>query len=130
MERIAIFGYAFGREVAILLAARGDDVVVAQGSAPHDLAPGCVFKACDVTRREAVASVCKDREIAFQRRRSSYRIDPGPGRRHGHLARLRHPARRSEDRHPRGAHERRRSRLILCSGPLPGLPPGTLTSGR
>ncbi len=44
MNRVAVFGYGpVGREVTALLAARGDDVLVAQRSAPRHLPAGATF---------------------------------------------------------------------------------------
>lgn len=66
MKRIVVFGYgAVGREITALLAARGEDVLVAQRSAPEKLPNGTRFKACDLTDSGAVAAACTDREIAI-----------------------------------------------------------------
>jgi nucleoside-diphosphate-sugar epimerase len=66
MKRIVVFGYgAVGREVAALLAARGDDVVVAQRAAPKNLRPGITFKPCDLTQPAPVVAACAGREIAI-----------------------------------------------------------------
>ncbi len=56
---IAIFGYgAVGRELATLLAARGDAVRVVQRHAPLALPAGCSFHAADVLQREDVLAAC------------------------------------------------------------------------
>jgi nucleoside-diphosphate-sugar epimerase len=66
MKRIVIFGYgAVGREIAALLTARGEDVLVSQRTAPKKLPTGARFKACDLTDGEAVEMACADREIAI-----------------------------------------------------------------
>ncbi|HEX4586131.1 MAG TPA: NAD-dependent epimerase/dehydratase family protein [Burkholderiaceae bacterium] len=66
MKRIVVFGYgAVGREVAALLVARGDDVVVAQRAAPKTLRAGVAFKPCDLTQPALVAAACAGREIAI-----------------------------------------------------------------
>ncbi len=65
MKKIVVLGYgAVGREVAALLTARGDDVVVAQRTAPKQLRSGVAFKPCDLTRPELVAAACAGRQIA------------------------------------------------------------------
>lgn len=65
MKRFVVFGYgAVGREVAKILVARGDDVVVAQRSAPSFLPGGSRFCACDITQAESVAAACAGRDIA------------------------------------------------------------------
>jgi nucleoside-diphosphate-sugar epimerase len=66
MKKIVVFGYgAVGREVAALLAARGDDVIVAQRTAPEQLRSGVAFTRCDLTRPETVAAACAGRQIAI-----------------------------------------------------------------
>lgn len=66
MKRIVIFGYgAVGREIAALLTARGDDVLVAQRTAPHQLMAGAAFKSCDVTDAASVTAACAGRDIAI-----------------------------------------------------------------
>ncbi len=66
MKRIVVFGYgAVGREVTALLRARGDEVLVAQRTAPKKLPAGTTSKNCDVTDADAVAAACAGREIAI-----------------------------------------------------------------
>ncbi len=66
MKRVVVFGYgAVGRETTALLTARGDDVVVAQRSAPQRLPAGATFISCDVTNPASVAAACAGREIAI-----------------------------------------------------------------
>ena len=66
MKRVVVFGCgAVGREVAKLLVARGDDVVVAQRSAPSSLPEGSSFRACDITQPESTAAACAGRDIAI-----------------------------------------------------------------
>ncbi len=66
MKRIVVFGYgAVGREVTALFAARGDDVLVAQRSAPKQLPAGATFISCDVTDANSVAAATAGREIAI-----------------------------------------------------------------
>jgi nucleoside-diphosphate-sugar epimerase len=66
MNKFVVFGYgAVGRDTTRLLADRGDDVVVAQRSAPKEL-PGAVrFQACDLTDAAAVATACAGRDVAI-----------------------------------------------------------------
>lgn len=64
MKRVVVFGYGpVGREITALFAARGDDVLVAQRSAPKHLPAGATFTGCDVTDAN-VASATAAREIA------------------------------------------------------------------
>ncbi len=66
MKRVVVFGYgAVGREITALLAARGDDVLVAQRSAPKQLPAGVTFISCDVTDANSVAAATAGREIAI-----------------------------------------------------------------
>ena len=66
MKRVVVFGYGpVGREITALLAARGDDVLVAQRSAPKQLPPGATFISCDVTDANSVAAAIAGREIAI-----------------------------------------------------------------
>lgn len=66
MKRIIVFGYgATGREVTNLLSARGDDVIVAQRTAPSNLPIGVSFRACDLTDAGAVVTASAGREIVI-----------------------------------------------------------------
>ena len=66
MKRVVVFGYGpVGREITALLAARGDDVLVAQRSAPKQLPAGATFISCDVTDANSVAAATAGREIAI-----------------------------------------------------------------
>ncbi len=66
MKRIVVFGYgAVGREITALFAARGDDMLVAQRSAPKQLPAGATFISCDVTDANSVAAATAGREIAI-----------------------------------------------------------------
>ena len=66
MKRVVVFGYgAVGREVAKRLVARGDDVVVAQRSAPSSLPESSSFRVCDITEPESTAAACAGRDIAI-----------------------------------------------------------------
>ena len=66
MKRVVVFGYGpVGREITALLVARGDDVLVAQRSAPKQLPAGATFVGCDVTDPASVATACAGREIAI-----------------------------------------------------------------
>jgi len=66
MKRVVVFGYGpVGREITALFAARGDDVLVAQRSAPKQLPPGAIFIGCDVTDANSVAAAIAGREIAI-----------------------------------------------------------------
>ena len=66
MKRVVVFGYgAVGRETTALLTARGDDVLVAQRSAPKQLPAGATFISCDVTDANSVATATAGREIAI-----------------------------------------------------------------
>ncbi len=65
MKRVVVFGYGpVGREIAALFAARGDDVLVAQRSAPKQLPAGATFISCDVTDANSVVAAGAGREIA------------------------------------------------------------------
>ncbi len=66
MKRVVVFGYgAVGREITALFAARGDDVLVAQRSAPKQLPAGVTFISCDVTDANSVAAATAGRDIAI-----------------------------------------------------------------
>jgi len=66
MKRVVVFGYgSVGREVTALFAARGDDVLVAQRSAPKHLPAGATFISCDVTDANSVAAATAGSEIAI-----------------------------------------------------------------
>jgi nucleoside-diphosphate-sugar epimerase len=66
MKRVVVFGYGpVGREITVLFAARGDDVLVAQPSAPQQLPAGAPFISCDVTDANSVAAATTGREIAI-----------------------------------------------------------------
>ena len=66
MNRVVVFGYGpVGRDVIALLAARGDDVLVAQRSAPKHLPAGATFISCDVTDANSVAAATTGHEIAI-----------------------------------------------------------------
>ncbi|MDD2878073.1 MAG: NAD-dependent epimerase/dehydratase family protein [Acidiphilium sp.] len=64
--RVAVFGYgAVGREIAVQLAARGDEVTVAQRRRPAVLPKGTGFAACDVTEAAAVKNICTGRDVVI-----------------------------------------------------------------
>ena len=66
MKRVVIFGYgAVGRETAALMSARGDDVLVAQRSAPRNNPLKLAFTACDLTDSASVAKACAGRDVAI-----------------------------------------------------------------
>jgi len=66
MKRVVVFGYGpVGREVTKLMAARGDDVVVAQRVAPASLPAGSSFRTCDIMQPESVSAACAGRETAI-----------------------------------------------------------------
>ena len=66
MKRVVVFGYGpVGRKITALFAARGDDVLVAQRSAPKQLPAGATFISCDVTDANSVAAAGAGREIAI-----------------------------------------------------------------
>ena len=69
MKRVVVFGYGpVGREITALFAARGDDVLVAQRSAPKQLPPGATFISCDVTDANSVAAaMCRARDRDLHR---------------------------------------------------------------
>ena len=75
MKRVVVFGYGpVGREITALLAARGDDVLVAQRSAPKQLPAGATFISCDVTDPNSVAAaMCRARDRDLHRGISLFR---------------------------------------------------------
>src|SRR5271157_5886757 len=66
MKRVVVFGYGpVGREITALLTARGDNVLVAQRSAPKQLPAGATFIHCDVTNPASVAAAAAGRDITI-----------------------------------------------------------------
>ena len=58
-RRVAVIGYgAVGREMASLLAARGDEVRIVQRREPREKAAGSAFQAADVEDDEAIRRAC------------------------------------------------------------------------
>jgi nucleoside-diphosphate-sugar epimerase len=66
MSTFVVFGYgAVGRDTTRLLAARGEDVLVAQRSEPKNMPAGVRFRSCDLTDAASVAAACVDRDVAI-----------------------------------------------------------------
>ena len=98
-ELTVIFGAgAIGMPVARALAARGDDVRIAQRSAPRDLPRGVAFMPCDILDRDAVRCRAGGRNPGAVR-----------GGIHLRLARLAHRLARGHDPRGRGMRGGRRT---------------------